>query len=689
MNREAGTPTIETVPAGALPPWQVSQLPPSPLAGWRGWLMLLGPGVLLAGASVGTGEWLFGPAVSAQYGGTLLWLATLSIVLQVFANLEFMRYALYCGEPILVGGMRTKPGPVFWLLLFLVLDTGAVFPYNASNAAVPLASAILGHLPSATAWMPFGEPLTPLGFTLTETHLVKILGYLILFGAFLPLIFGGTIYRLLERAMAFKLLIVLGYLVFVVAFLVSWPTVKEVARGFVSFGVVPLRADTVVAGPHFTWSDLVDGPDGPTVYTVKGTLETVQGIRGAAAAPASGGQTTGKPQRKPLVTGFIVQTKATTTTYKTEAEVPADLQARREALVAAAQARAERGGFYVRTLWRGATITVEGRIALNQTWLPERFTVESHGATKTYERLAGVPEPYAGVLRQFVEFQGLEHVGLVGYMREHGRLPPLDWAMLAAFAAIAGAGGMTNAMFSNYARDKGWGMGREVGAIPSAVGGLQIGLSHVGKVFRISDETRARWRDWMRHVTKDQLVVWMTCAFIGMALPCMVSIEFIRNAPVEGSRAAAMTAEGIAARYPDYSAVLWFTTLFVGFLVLAPGQIVASDILARRWTDIFWNYSSRARRMESHQVKRVYYSILALYAVLAGTAMALLDPLYIATLGAVTQNVSLGATALMALYVNCVLLPRELRPNLLMKVGTLLCGVFFLLITGVVIASKL
>ena len=88
---------------GMLGAWQTGELPAPPPGGWQTWKALLGPGVLLAGASVGSGEWLSGPAVSAQYGGTLLWVATLSIVAQVFCNLEMMRYTLYCGEPIVVG----------------------------------------------------------------------------------------------------------------------------------------------------------------------------------------------------------------------------------------------------------------------------------------------------------------------------------------------------------------------------------------------------------------------------------------------------------------------------------------------------------------------------------------------------------------------------------------------------------
>jgi Mn2+/Fe2+ NRAMP family transporter len=56
-----------------LAPWNTGDLPPAPAPGWRLWIGLLGPGIVLAGTSIGSGEWLFGPAVSAQYGATLLW----------------------------------------------------------------------------------------------------------------------------------------------------------------------------------------------------------------------------------------------------------------------------------------------------------------------------------------------------------------------------------------------------------------------------------------------------------------------------------------------------------------------------------------------------------------------------------------------------------------------------------------
>ena len=72
---------------------------------------MLGPGLLMGGSAIGGGEWLMGPAVTARYGGALMWLATLSILGQVIYNLEISRYTLYSGEPIFTGKFRTLPGP--------------------------------------------------------------------------------------------------------------------------------------------------------------------------------------------------------------------------------------------------------------------------------------------------------------------------------------------------------------------------------------------------------------------------------------------------------------------------------------------------------------------------------------------------------------------------------------------------
>ena len=162
---------------------------------------------------------------------------SISILLQGFCNLTMMRYTVYSGEPIIVGGLRTWPGPWFWMTCWAIFDIASVWPYNASNAAVPLAAVILGHLPQTDG----------------DRALVKALGIR-------PSscwhscrsIFGGTVYRMLEKIMTAKLVLVLGYLSLIAVTIVSWPVIRDVCTGFFRVGTVPLRAETIILERDFT-----------------------------------------------------------------------------------------------------------------------------------------------------------------------------------------------------------------------------------------------------------------------------------------------------------------------------------------------------------------------------------------------------------------------------------------------------
>lgn len=465
------------MPSG-FPAWQQAELPAPPVFRLRQWTLLIGPGLLMAGANIGGGEWLFGPLVTAQYGGRVTWLATAAILMQVFYNLGVMRYALYCGEPIIVGFFRTPPGPRFWTFFYLVGDLGGIWPYLASNAAVPLAAVILKRLPGPQ-----------------DDALVRGLGYVIFLAAFIPLIFGGKVYNALERVMVTKLVLVLAYLGFIAAVWVSWDTKWEIVSGLYRFGALP-----------------------------------------------------------------------------------------------------------------------EG------------------------------------------EF---------------------NWATLAAFAAVAGAGGLTNSNFSNYVRDKGWGMGPLVGALPSAVGGRTIKLSHTGKVFALTPENLARWKGWLNHIRRDQLLLWAPGCVVGMALPAMVSYEYLRGVRnVEGNAVAAMVAGRLA---EQHGAAFWLLTLLCGFAILAPTQVSNLDGISRRWADVIWTGVRRLRGVEGNKVKYVYYSILALYGVWGLVALRVTpNPLVLAIASGVMMNIALGVSALHTLYVLMVLLPKPLRPGWVFRAGLLCCGVFYI-----------
>lgn len=650
-----------TVAAGALAPWEIDNLPEPPRSGRKLWLGLIGPGVVLAGTSIGTGEWLFGPAVSAQYGASLFWLAMISIVLQGFANLMFMRYAIYCGEPVNVGILRTWPGPKAWIVFFAVLDVAAIFPYNASNAAVPLSAAFLGRLPRPE-----------------DALLVRGLGIGIFLLCFVPLIFGGTVYRMLEKIMAAKLVVVLGYLSIIAVTMVSAPVVWDVATGFFAFGTVPLRPETLIVDRHFSVRQVV----GDTEYLAKGTWERKgkqdNSVMGEFLVTRDGEKAKfnlNKPEESVRITATVLDqlmNRSKQMTFNSEAAtVREQILNRTEPFVGSKQ-------FVIEVAERGETLVAEGNIVNHHQFQPTKLRVRSNDTDAEFASIEQVPELQRARLANHLQHEGVAYVSVVGYVGEHGQLPPLDWAMIVAFIAIAGAGGLTNTMFSNYARDKGWGMGCHVGAIPSACGGITVSLSHTGKVFPLDTENCSKWRGWMQHIGRDQ-AIWMAASVIGMALPCMMSLEFIRNASVVGDRVSAMSAEGIAARYPAYQSLFWFLTLFCGFLVLAPGQVSTGDQIARRWTDMLWNASSRVRRLG--EVRYIYYGIMAVYAVAGLLILIKFPAVQIAKMAAVLQNIALGSVSLMSIYVNRTLLPKEVQPSLFHQFGVLVCGVFFLSIS--------
>jgi hypothetical protein len=568
----------------------------------------------------------------------------LSILFQAFCNLTMMRYTVYSGEPIIVGGLRTWPGPGFWVACYAVLDIASIWPYNASNAAVPLAAVVLGRLPQSTA----------------DQALVRAFGFAIFVLAFVPLVFGGTVYRMLEKIMTAKLVLVLGYLSLIAATLVSWPVIADVCTGFFRFGTVPLRAHSIILERQFT----LEERQGNALYRVSGTWER-----------------DGRPTGDLMV---ALGDRTRRFDLRDNDKIPAIAKAILDRLLDQARARSKPHHFFVETEAKGAVLSADGEIVDYHSWEPARLTVDDSSGLHDYLELALVPAPYSAIFRNLLAHQGVEYVDLTGYVRQTGRLPSLDWATIVAFIGIAGAGGLTNTMFSNYARDKGWGMGARVGAIPSAIGGRTIGLSHVGCAFIPEGDNLARWRGWMRHIRRDQ-GIWVFASILGMALPCMMSLEFIRNATVTGDRVAAMTAEGIADRYPGFGWIFWITTLSCGFLVLAPGQVSVGDQIARRWTDMIWTASTRAHRLGRGEVRYIYYGILAIYAGWGLVILWFLPALQIAKIGAVLGNLALGFSTLQALYVNRVLMPPDLRPKAALQIGTAGCGIFFLAISMAVL----
>ena len=559
-----------------MPRWNLGQLPEPPRFTWKNWLAMLGPGLLMGGASIGGGEWLMGPIVTAKFGGALMWLASLSIIGQVIYNMECSRYTLYSGEPIFTGKFRTLPGPMFWLFIYLMLDFGAVFPYLAANAATPVAAIYLGDIP---------DPKLHAG-------LLRGLGIGIFLVAMLPMLFGGKIYSAIKAIMTVKIFVVLGFLLIVSLMYSSASTWKEIFSGFVKVGNFPVKR-----GEDLNGNGILDpGED----WDGDGRLDEIE--------------------------------EDTNGNGKLDPEEDLDNDGIRD-------------GDNVENIF----------LAL---------------------------------------FQGKP-------------LPSVDLSMMAflsAFIAIAGSGGLSNSVISNYTRDQGWGMGAHVGAIPSIIGGRALQLSHVGTVFQVTKQVVPRWKQWYRHVLRDQIIIWMPACFIGLALPSMLSVEFLPRGFEVDNRwvPAAMTADAVRARVeskpgdqesgnqpldnldpqnnPDGTSLgyaFWFMTLFCGFLVLAPSMSSSADGFLRRWVDTFWTASKQLRRLDPSAIRYVYFAVLAVYIILGVTLLSVQKPVTLLLIATTIFNYALGFSCWHVLCVNVLLLPREVRPKWIARIGLFLTGAFF------------
>lgn len=259
---------------------------------------------------------------------------------------------------------------------------------------------------------------------------------------------------------------------------------------------------------------------------------------------------------------------------------------------------------------------------------------------------------------------------------QFGYWPPgVDIVLLTTLAATAGSGGIGNIAISNWARDKGFGMGAAVGAIPGALGGRNISLSHVGKVFEINVENLRRWRSWTRYVFFDQVVLWAGGCFIGMYL----NVNLATAIAPPGTNLSDLGAGAFQAKYMAERlwSGFWVLALLNGFWILFSTHLGNTDGLVRVVTDILW--IEKIRDWNVGSVRRLYYTLLILFTVWGaitarwGTAMTLFQAL------GVVASLVLALGSIQVLLVNTRLLPAELRPPLWKRAALLVCAGFYII----------
>lgn len=218
-----------------LDPWRIAELPPAPRPQGLGWISALGPGVIALGVSIGSGEFLLGPAAFVKYGLALLWVVGVAAVLQTLLNVELMRYTLATGEPAVTGFMRTRPHATFWAWFYAILYFLQMgWPGWAGAAAGAVFFLVIKRLPGAA-----------------EANTVYAIGVGLFLLCALILTFGRRIERTLEYLNWIMVSVIIGGLGILAVLFVPLSTWGAAVAGFAGFDVQRGSFQFLPAGADF------------------------------------------------------------------------------------------------------------------------------------------------------------------------------------------------------------------------------------------------------------------------------------------------------------------------------------------------------------------------------------------------------------------------------------------------------
>jgi hypothetical protein len=189
------------VPTKNLPPVPYKDMPePLPLR------KVLGPGVILAGIGVGSGEYILWPYISTQVGLGFLWAVFVGVTIQYFLNMEIERYTLATGETAISGFVRFwKPWGILMVLFALIPN---VWPAWATSGAQTL-SFLLG----------------------TGQGSVSLMSILLLIACGVALTISPVVYQTVEKAEFLKVGLVVLFLITAIVVAISpsaWTDISQV-----------------------------------------------------------------------------------------------------------------------------------------------------------------------------------------------------------------------------------------------------------------------------------------------------------------------------------------------------------------------------------------------------------------------------------------------------------------------------
>jgi len=193
----------------AIPPLQSADLPDREIGFWK----LTGPGAIMIGLAIGSGEMVLWPWITAKFGTEMMWAAALGVFLQLFINMEVGRWAVATGESPFTGFARASRLWVFFFISLLLV--GAFLPGMGRAVGTSLRILFFGENGPGADWM--------------WTALVIAFALLILFGP-------KRIYTTVEKSVLSMVLFIVVGMVVVAISVGTLDDMFAMFRGILNFG---------------------------------------------------------------------------------------------------------------------------------------------------------------------------------------------------------------------------------------------------------------------------------------------------------------------------------------------------------------------------------------------------------------------------------------------------------------------
>jgi hypothetical protein len=190
---------------------------------------LWGSAVIALGVSIGSGEFLLGPALSINIGLGLMWLIWIGALLQTIFIYGWVKVVTATGETPITSMFKIGT----WAAILGTLGVFLSFVWGgwAYSSAAALAGGILGRMPGVE-----------------DRPFVAIIGIILLALTFVILSLGRRIARTLEIFNWFDLAVLFTSFIILAIILVPFDVWAEAGRYFVSVGYFPPKVDLVMFG---------------------------------------------------------------------------------------------------------------------------------------------------------------------------------------------------------------------------------------------------------------------------------------------------------------------------------------------------------------------------------------------------------------------------------------------------------